>query len=78
MSPCLPSKIENETTILAIHHHDHHYGDTPVLRKKRLLDAVLDTDGDQPHLTPLSTGADNNMAFLWGRTHRTASHGFSA
>lgn len=72
MSPCLPPEIENETTILAIHHHDHHYGDTPVLREKRLLDAVPDTDGDQPHLTHLSTGADDNMAFLWGRTHRTA------
>lgn len=33
ISPCLPSEIENKTTILAIHHHDHHYGDTPALRK---------------------------------------------
>lgn len=38
---------------------------------------VQDTDGDQPHLTHLSTGVDNNMAFLWGKDSQD-SHGFSA
>lgn len=72
MSPCLPLKSENQTTILSIHHHNHHYGDTPALRKDCWI-PVQDTDGEQLHISPTyPQGLTIVWHFLWGRTHRTA------